>query len=526
MTTTTTPSTTPPKEEKIENPNKSYYIRLDQETIARGYTVSAFEDEIKLSLVPDILDQATGVDIIQIYEKLPLPWQLDKISNIYQFEFRNKKAYDNHKPFYIQFSYLEPSDTYKQVYFFDKNHKTWRPLPTRDFPSEKFVRSRIHLPFARIAVFSNPHVMTEGHASWYAYKGGNFTASPDFPRGSKLRIYNLDERNEAKYDAFVDVTVNDYGPDRTLHPDRVIDLDKIAFNRIASLGAGTVRVRVEPIYIPEQNNRILGIPTTGAELTPTINAKSALLINNDTGEILFKKNPTTTLPIASLTKLVAAQVFLDTNPDLEARITYQDADAEENYKYCNKWEVAKLKISANEEISIEDLLYASLIGSTNNTVETLVRASQIPRDTFIARMNEFASSTGASSTHFIEPTGLAPENLSSSYDYYFIMKEILKNNIISKISATPNHKITIYKNEESRTRLIRNTNKIIPQNKFHTIISKTGYLDEAGFCLAMSAKNKNNEDLIAIILNNTDRDENFLEMEDLFNYGLRFDEWV
>ncbi|MFH1428055.1 MAG: hypothetical protein ABIG60_06070 [Patescibacteria group bacterium] len=95
-------------EEELEN--KPYYIYLDKATIARGYTVTAFEDKIKLSLVPGILSEDTGVDVIEINEDMPIPWNLDKLSKIYQFEFRNKSAYDNHKPFYIQFSYENAVD--------------------------------------------------------------------------------------------------------------------------------------------------------------------------------------------------------------------------------------------------------------------------------------------------------------------------------------------------------------------------------------------------------------------------------
>ncbi|MEK7097483.1 MAG: hypothetical protein AAB906_01395, partial [Patescibacteria group bacterium] len=65
-------------------------------------------------------------------------------------------------------------------------------MPTTDFPDKKFVRSLIHLPYARIAVFENPNALTVGKASWYKYKSGNYAASPDFPKGTKLRVTNLD----------------------------------------------------------------------------------------------------------------------------------------------------------------------------------------------------------------------------------------------------------------------------------------------------------------------------------------------
>jgi len=147
----------------IDKPtNLIYSIKLDRPTIEKGYTVDGFNGDLKLSLTSGILSQDTPVEVIQLNEEMPAPLKLDRISRIYQFEFKNKAAYDVHKPFYIQFAYSESSNFHKQVYFFDKNFNSWRPLPTRDFPDKFFVRSLIHLPYARIAIFSNPELITVG----------------------------------------------------------------------------------------------------------------------------------------------------------------------------------------------------------------------------------------------------------------------------------------------------------------------------------------------------------------------------
>lgn len=493
--------------------NLQYHIHLDQPTIAKGYTVSAFDNALKLSLVPGILSEATGVDVMQLNEEMDMPWRLDRISSIYQFEFRNKAAYDNHKPFYIQFSYDAPVNYYKQVYFYDKNFSAWRPLPTRDFPDEKFVRSLIHLPFARIAVFSNSGALTIGRASWYAYKGGNFAASPDFPKGSKLRVYNTDNGK------FVDVVINDYGPDRYLHPDRAIDLDKLAFARLAPTWQGMIDVKIEPLYIAPEQGRILGIPEAGATAKPIITAKSAIIINEQTNEILYEKNATTTLPIASLTKLVAIKVFLDTRPSLDRIVAYSVQDEEYNYEHCSKWESARLKVKDGETMTIEDLLYASLVGSANNTIETLVRVSGLPRNDFIEKMNDLAAGWGAAATNFIEPTGLAPENVSSAADYAIITKEVFKHPIIQKASAMARYKFYTINTEELYS--IRNTNQLIFRNHFNITGSKTGYLDEAGYCLMTRVNLGSDKQVISIILGTDSRDASFMETEDLLRYGMR-----
>lgn len=492
--------------------NQQYCINIDKATIKKGYTVNAFNNSLKLSLVPGILKDSTKVLIDEINEDMAFPWQFNKISKIYQFEFKNNKAYDNHKPFYIQFSYEESTNNHKQVYFYDKNFSSWRPLPTIDFPKEKFVRSLIHLPFARIAIFSNPEIMTIGKASWYGYKNGNFAASPDFSKGSKLRVYNNENQK------YVDVEINDYGPNRKLFPNRVIDLDKIAFKKIASLGSGIIDVRIEPLFIANGNQeKILNASTLKATDKPIINAKSAIIIDENSEKVLFKKNINDILPIASLTKLIAVKVFLDTHPSLNKIVAYDIKDEEYNHQYCSKWESARIKLNNGDKITINDLLYASLVSSANNAIESLVRVSGLPRNEFIKKMNETVKSWGAESTYFIEPTGLSPKNVSSAFDYSIITKKIFINPLIKKISSTLEYEFqTINTNKKFK---IKNSNKLIKKFEYNFVGSKTGYLNEAGYCLMSRVKLNNGKHIIIVILGNDTQNINFNEMDQLIKYG-------
>ncbi|MDD4271902.1 MAG: RlpA-like double-psi beta-barrel domain-containing protein [Patescibacteria group bacterium] len=491
----------------------AYFINLDKETISKGYTVSAFAGAIKLSLVPEILSESTGVDVLELNETIDSPWQLERISKVYQFEFRNKAAYDNKKPFNIQISYDQNSDYYKQVFYYDKNYSSWRPLPTIDYPDKSYVRSLIHLPFARLAVFANPEALAQGQASWYKYKGGLFAASPDFPKDSKLRVYNMANNK------FVDVVVNDFGPDRKLYPNRVIDLDKVAFKKLAPTGAGTISVRVQPISIAKENNKILGIAESGAKSELLTTAKSAIAMDEQTGEILWQKNATSTLPLASLTKLVAVKVFLDTKPDLKNQVAYSVKDEEYNYKYAEKWESARLKLADGDILTNEDLLYAALVGSANNAVETLVRISGLDRDEFILKMNQAAANWSASSTRFIEPTGLSPENVSSALDYAIITREVYTNPIIQQASTIYKYKFTTINTKKAHT--LTNTNKLLQISGLNITGSKTGYLEEAQYCLMVRAKNNSDRQIIAVTMGISDRQNSFDETEQLLKYAFK-----
>lgn len=461
-----------------ENANEYYKINIDAKTIERGYTVAAFDEDLKLSLVPGILSSSTDVEIVRLNEDLETPWRIDRLSDFYQFEFKNKIAYDDHKPFYIQFAYKKEDDSYKQVFFYDKGQGTWRPLPTQDFPDENFVRSLIHLPYARIAVFSYSETLSNGKASWYAYKSGNYCASPDYPKGSILRVFNK------KNGKFVDVEVNDYGPDRALFPDRAIDLEKNAFIQLDSLSEGIIDVLVEPLYIKKDSDGgILGIKEKGINNDIDLSVKAAIVYDEKNGEILFEKNKDKVLPMASLTKLVAMKVFLETNPDLEKTIYYEDGDKEHNYEFCErKYSIASLNVKHGASATIKDFIYTSIVGSANNTVETLLRNSGMSRKDFISKMNSRVLEWGASSTVFYDPTGLSPDNVSTVYDYALITKEVLSNPVIKDASITPLYEF--FTSDSNVSRKIKNTNDLVRYGRIQNPSgSKTGYLIEAGYCL-------------------------------------------
>lgn len=491
--------------------NKGYTINLSKDTIAKGYTVSAFENRLKLSLLPGILNEATAVEALELHENLPLPWGLELVGAVYQFEFKNKTAYAGHKPFYIQFAYSEESSLFKQAYFFDKNGEVWRPLPTVDNPEKMIARSLIHLPYARIALFARTDVLSSGKASWYAHKSGDFAASPDFPAGSRLRVHN------SANNKFVDVVINDFGPDRTRHPDRALDLEKNAFKKIAPLGGGLADIWIEPIYIAKPASALALDFSLAIGTEPDIKLKSAIAINEEDGTVLWKKNSTSTLPLASLSKIAAVKVYLDTKPSLDKIVTYSLADEEHNYKYANKWELARLRIGDGETLSIADLIYSSLVGSANNTVETLVRVSGIPRTDFIAKMNEQVRVWGASSTFFVEPTGLSPENVSSAADYAIISQEALKHPIIAKASGMKQYEFST--RNAKKYHKIKNTNQLI--NGRHTInASKTGYLIESGYCLMSRAARKNGKNIIVVTFGADTKSQSLAETDELIRYAL------
>jgi rare lipoprotein A (peptidoglycan hydrolase) len=136
----------------------------------------------------------------------------------------------------------------------EQNYQGTVTLITPVSTDAKMVKARVKINSTSVLVLlprqqetaPDPGYMTEGTASWYAYKGCDCAASPDFPKGSYVKVTRLNDPTKS-----VIVCINDYGPERDIFPDRVIDLDKVAFQKIAPLGAGLTNVKVEPVEAPK-----------------------------------------------------------------------------------------------------------------------------------------------------------------------------------------------------------------------------------------------------------------------------------
>lgn len=437
-----------------------------------------------------------------------LPWQWQPLTPAYDYSFVTSGLYDPSRPLTLTINYGSANHDLKQIFIFDDLAQVWRPIPTTDVPGENYVTGTTTSLAGRVMVAADTDILTVGTASWYKYKNGLFAASPDFAKGSVLRVTDPDTGHS------IDVTVNDYGPDRTLFPDRVVDLDYVAFQKLAPASAGLINVEVTPLKVV---GSILNKPLPPTAAEPTVTATSAVIVREKTGQILWGKNADAVSPLASLTKIVAARVFLDTKPDLNKIVVYKYQDEAYNYKYCKPAEAARVRLRDGDKISEKDLLYSALVGSANNAVESLVRVSGLSRPAFIKKMNDLVHSWGATSTNFVEPTGLSPDNVSSPHDYAIITKAAFSNPLLSTVTTTSSYTFTT-RNTRIRHQ-IRNTDHLLQSATYDIIGSKTGYLDEAGHCLMTRVKTAEGN-LIVINFHSRSSAANFADNEQLIDYGV------
>lgn len=225
-------------------------VFLDEPTIIKGYTVQSPDENLKLGILPEAVKGPTQIDIKILDPDImadTLPDDKTLLTPIYLFDVLNKDAYDNTKYYWFELNY-DSGLAYlydKDLYFYNKVIGKWVPLPSKDIQWRSTVRALIHLPYARLAIFGDHPIMAQGVASWYKFKDCDCAASPDYPKGTQLLVTSVEEPEKSAV-----VTINDWGPDRSVFPNRVIDLDKTVFDKIGNLLQGTMKVTVEP-YEPE-----------------------------------------------------------------------------------------------------------------------------------------------------------------------------------------------------------------------------------------------------------------------------------
>lgn len=199
------------------------------------------------------------------------------------------------------------------------------------------------------------------------------------------------------------------------------------------------------------------------------------VFNYKTGEVLEESDSNTVWPIASLTKLMTAYVFVTNNHDLKnctTAITEADRDLIKN---------TRTRLASNKQYDCRELLHVMLLASDNYAASALARS--VPgwsKADFIRKMNSQAKEWGLSNTRFVDSSGLSPENHSSADDYRKLTMNIVKNSEVSRISSQ--HQV-VAENKWNKPITYRNSNMLVRELKLDVNLSKTGYIRESGYNL-------------------------------------------
>ena len=242
-----------------------------------------------------------------------------------------------------------------------------------------------------------------------------------------------------------------------------------------------------------------------------ISSKSAILMEYDSGEILYSKDEAKHLPIASMVKmmtiLIALEELQEGNVTLDTKIT-----TTEN---ASSMGGSQVFLDPYVDYTFEDLLKSVIMASANDASVALAEYFNGNEKAFTNRMNKRAKELGMTDTHYVNCTGLpAPEQYSSAKDTAIVLREILKHDIYHKYSTIWMDELT--HPSERKTELV-NTNRLI---RYYQGCDggKTGSTNEAGCCLGASAK-RGDMRLISVIVGAENSKTRFNESATLFNYG-------
>jgi D-alanyl-D-alanine endopeptidase (penicillin-binding protein 7) len=203
-----------------------------------------------------------------------------------------------------------------------------------------------------------------------------------------------------------------------------------------------------------------------------LNSEYAMVIDRATGATLYEKSSTSSAPIASVTKLMTAMVSLDQklNPQEVLTITEDDVD---NLKHSSS------RLRVGSQLTRGEMLRVALMSSENRAANALARTSPGGVSGFVAAMNRKALEFGMNGTHYVDPTGLSPENMSTAADLGRLARRVSGYPAITDYTTTAGKTVAV----GSRLQSFHNTNPAVGKKGWEFWLSKTGFINEAGRCL-------------------------------------------
>jgi D-alanyl-D-alanine endopeptidase (penicillin-binding protein 7) len=219
----------------------------------------------------------------------------------------------------------------------------------------------------------------------------------------------------------------------------------------------------------------------------------ALVMDQDTDEVLISKNAGAVLPIASITKLMTSIVVLDAGQPMDETIKVSKValDTPKNNR-------SRLKVGA--ELSRGELMHLALMSSENRAAYAIGSHYPGGLPALVEAMNAKAHELGMNDSRFVEPTGLSADNRSSAHDLALLVKAAYQQPVLREYSTAADASVPVGR----RMVQFRNTNSLVRSPVWEIGLQKTGYISEAGRCLVMQAQLAGRK-LIMVLLDSTGR---------------------
>ena len=265
---------------------------------------------------------------------------------------------------------------------------------------------------------------------------------------------------------------------------------KVAKRPVKAGTAQPARVVRRPASPPRLSyGELAGLRATDDPLN--LQSSVALVVDQDTQEVLFSKNSGAVLPIASITKLMTAMVVTDAGQSLDDELTITQADVD-----TEKGSRSRLRVGTT--LTRGEMLHLALMSSENRAAHALGRHYPGGLPAFVSAMNAKAQLLGMADTRYVEPTGLSSANQSTAHDLALLVDAASQVPLIRELSTALETAVAVGR----RQLQYRNTNALVRNPEWDIGVQKTGYISEAGRCVVMQAELAGRK-LIMVLLDST-----------------------
>jgi len=276
---------------------------------------------------------------------------------------------------------------------------------------------------------------------------------------------------------------------------------RLARARAAASAAAAARARA----MRETQTPRFRIDELGEEV-PDVRAAAAIIYNPITNQVLWESNAQDQRSIASITKVMTALVFLESDTPLSTPVTVQRADV---------YRASTTYLRAGYEVTADDLLHLLLIGSDNAAARALARVSPYGAAGFVDRMNQKAAELGLQRTQYADPSGLLATNVSSAYDLARLITFAAADERIGSVMRKASH--TVYAGK--RTINVNSTNQLVKTGEYDVLGGKTGFISRSGYCLATLLRLPQSGQQVAVVVLGAQTNQGrFWETRHLFNW--------
>jgi D-alanyl-D-alanine carboxypeptidase len=271
-----------------------------------------------------------------------------------------------------------------------------------------------------------------------------------------------------------------------------------------------------PAGLPVSPNRPVDPIRIDGATEFTTSASSAIIMNEQTGHVLYSANGNEIRSIASITKLFTALVFLDFNPGWDKLYTVKKTDRRDG---------GRVYVWAGEQLKIKDLFNLSLVASGNSETVALVNATGLGEELFVKKMNEKAKMLGLSKTVFKDVVGLDERNVSTAVEIAKFARVALGHAEISEVVTNEDYQC---KTEAGRMVNVSSTDELlgtIDKQGLSLNGGKTGFNNRAGYCFVGKFANDSAHSLISVVLGEATKQSRFSETLDLVDWAYNNFAW-